>query len=54
MAISANMSGDDFIAAEKRQVAPISFNQYNYSPKALRRIDIYRDTKNLLNSIRGR
>lgn len=30
-----------------------TYNQYNYSPKSLSRLDIYRDTKNLLSAARG-
>lgn len=31
----------------------ITLNQYNYSPKALSRIDIYRQTKNQLSTLKG-
>lgn len=32
---------------------PITFNQYNYSPEALSRFDIYRQTRNQLNLMKG-
>lgn len=35
-------------------VSKIEYNQYNYSPKALSRLDIYRDTKRLVNTLKGR
>ena len=31
----------------------VNYNQYNYSPKALSRFDIYRQTKNQLSSMKG-
>lgn len=34
----------------KNVSAPVTFVQNNYSPKELSRVDIYRDTKNLINS----
>ena len=33
--------------------SPITFNQYNYSPKALTRLEIYRQTKNQLSMMKG-
>lgn len=54
MTISSSMFGSVNDNPEQGNQPNISFNQYNYSPKALRRVEIYRDTKNLLNSIRGR
>jgi hypothetical protein len=40
---------------DKDQVAPnqINFTQNNYSPKALSRVEIYRDTKNQLSMMKG-
>ena len=32
---------------------PVTFNQYNYSPKALSRLEIYRQTKNQLSMMKG-
>ena len=32
---------------------PVTFNQYNYSPKALTRLEIYRQTKNQLSMMKG-
>ena len=36
-----------------QQVKEITFNQYNNSPKALSRLDIYRQTKNQLFAAKG-
>lgn len=36
-----------------QQTSPITFNQYNNSPKALSRFEIYRQTKNQLSLIEG-
>ena len=33
--------------------SPVTFNQYNYSPKALSRLEIYRQTKNQLSMMKG-
>ena len=33
--------------------SPVTFNQYNYSPKALTRLEIYRQTKNQLSMMKG-
>lgn len=33
--------------------SPVTFNQYNYSPKALSRLEIYRQTKNQLSIMKG-
>jgi tape measure domain-containing protein len=47
---SGNVSGTDVVAAGGTQ---INYTQNNYSPKALSRIDIYRDTKNALSMMKG-
>jgi tape measure domain-containing protein len=56
-AVSANMSpsSGDIAAANSAssQTAAVSFTQNNYSPVALSRIDIYRDTKNQLLTLKG-
>lgn len=57
---------DDFISTvdamldsrRKRHITPTSGNNYNftqnnYSPKALSRIDIYRQTKNQFSALKG-
>jgi hypothetical protein len=41
-------------SASPSSVSKIEYNQYNYSPKALSRLDIYRDTKRLVNTLKGR
>ena len=46
--IAADASGNDV-----RKTSPITFNQYNNSPKALSRFEIYRQTKNQLSLIEG-
>ena len=47
--MSAPVSTNDNSSANQNEPAPVvqEFNQYNYSPKALSRREIYRDTKNL-------
>ena len=47
--MSAPVSANDNSSANQNEPAPVvqEFNQYNYSPKALSRREIYRDTKNL-------
>ena len=58
MSISANMNGT---AGEEIQNGgnisgtgnTFTFTQYNYSPKALSRIEIYRQTKNQLSMMKG-
>lgn len=42
--------GNDDVSSNGNNVV---FNQYNYSPKELSRLDIYRNTKNLLSAARG-
>lgn len=42
------------VAGTVEQVKEITFNQYNTSPKALSRLDIYRQTKNQLFAAKGR
>lgn len=42
------------VAGTVQQVKEITFNQYNTSPKALSRLDIYRQTKNQLFAAKGR
>lgn len=39
--------------AEDNADSPVTFNQYNYSPKALSRLEIYRQTKNQLSMMKG-
>jgi len=58
--ISAIVSGmqiswaKDIATTEQTNPAqPISFVQYNYSPTALSRIDIYRQTKNQISTVKG-
>lgn len=46
---SSSNSGD----APGSQSGSYSFVQNNYSPKALSRLDIYRDTKNLVSTVKG-
>lgn len=36
-----------------KEASPISFTQYNYSPEALSRLEIYRQTRNLLANLKG-
>jgi hypothetical protein len=38
---------------DHKEVQPLTFNQYNHSPKALSTIDIYRQTKNQLSVAKG-
>lgn len=47
--MSAPVSTNDNSSANQNEPTPVvqEFNQYNYSPKALSRREIYRDTKNL-------
>ena len=47
--MKAPVSANDNGSADQNESTPIvqEFNQYNYSPKALSRREIYRDTKNL-------
>lgn len=47
--MSAPVSANDNSSANQNEPTPVvqEFNQYNYSPKALSRREIYRDTKNL-------
>lgn len=47
--MSTPVSTNDNSSANQNEPAPVvqEFNQYNYSPKALSRREIYRDTKNL-------
>lgn len=47
--MSAPVSTNDNSSANQNESAPVvqEFNQYNYSPKALSRREIYRNTKNL-------
>lgn len=42
------------VSGTVEQVKEITFNQYNTSPKALSRLDIYRQTKNQLFAAKGR
>lgn len=57
--ISASMSADQYSSDSANQngsgnaTPTVSFVQNNYSPKALSRIDIYRDTKNQLSQMKG-
>lgn len=41
------------IDARDNAESPVTFNQYNYSPKALTRLEIYRQTKNQLSMMKG-
>lgn len=43
---------NDSMARDGSKGSSIVFNQYNTSPKALSRLDIYRDTKNLLSAVK--
>lgn len=43
----------DVSSSDVQQTSPITFNQYNNSPKALSRFEIYRQTKNQLSLIEG-
>ena len=47
--MTSSVSTNDNSSANQNEPAPVvqEFNQYNYSPKALSRREIYRDTKNL-------
>jgi len=45
--------GVDGASSGKIQNGTINFTQNNYSPKALSRIDIYRNTKNLISTAKG-
>lgn len=40
-------------AAVAEDTQGVTFNQYNYSPKALSRLEIYRQTKNQLSMVKG-
>ena len=58
MKISAGMERDSSSVVQNGGTAPISGNNYtftqnNYSPKALSRIDIYRQTKNQFSALKG-
>lgn len=52
---SKNLSGfvDEATDGEVSAGGGVTFNQYNYSRKDLTRLDLYRNTKNLLSSVRG-
>lgn len=39
--------------SDPSEVSKVEFNQYNYSPKALNRIEIYRQSKNLTSNMKG-
>lgn len=47
-----NVVGEEFQNGEGSTGNTYNFNQYNNSPKALSRIEIYRDTKNLMKQYR--
>ena len=52
--ISNGMRGDSSDASQQLQNgASISFTQNNYSPKALSKVDIYRQTKNQFSTLKG-
>ena len=54
-ALKGRMTGAAYSASESvQQVKEIVFNQYNTSPKALSRLDIYRQTKNQLFAAKGK
>jgi len=36
-----------------RQLSTINYNQYNYSPEALSKLEIYRQTRNQLTTLKG-
>ena len=51
MSISTGMNRQDTADVQNGENSPnegstFNFNQYNYSPKALSRVEIYRQTKN--------
>lgn len=47
-----NQNGSNHLDSSPKS-GGIQFNQYNYSPKSLSRIEIYRQTKNQINSLKG-
>lgn len=49
----ASTKRDSTSVEPQKQVTEISFTQNNYSPKALSRIDIYRQTKNQISGLKG-
>lgn len=49
-AASANQNGDN---GDASSAGPINYIQNNYSPKALSRLDIYRQTRNQLHQMKG-
>lgn len=51
--VSANVTGEDSDSTGKNQNGGMTFIQNNYSPKALNRIDIYRQTKNQFAAMKG-
>ena len=51
--IGANGQNRGTFSGNPNQGTQISFTQNNYSPKELSRIDIYRNTKNQLNMMKG-
>jgi hypothetical protein len=51
--VSANVTGEDTESTGKNQNGGMTFIQNNYSPKALNRIDIYRQTKNQFAAMKG-
>ena len=57
MAISASMSRSSAVEIQNGETTPavtnVNYTQNNYSPKALSRLDIYRQTKNQLSAMKG-
>lgn len=48
----SGQNGTDLSSKQNSSGSSVQFNQYNYSPKSLSRIEIYRQTKNQISSLK--